>query len=120
MQVIIRAILVVCTVLVSLSVIASEEQARNFDDIVASGELRIGVSIFPPWVMRAKDGQLIGSEIDMAKRLAADMGLKPELALYEWKALITALNAKEIDIIISGMGINPMAMLALGWRQIQH
>ena len=118
MQVIIRAILVVCTVLVSLSVIASEEQARNFDDIVASGELRIGVSIFPPWVMRAKDGQLIGSEIDMAKRLAADMGLKPELALYEWKALITALNAKEIDIIISGMGINPARAMQVNFDAI--
>ena len=117
MQVIIRAILVVCTVLVSLSVIASEEQARNFDDIVASGELRIGVSIFPPWVMRAKDGQLIGSEIDMAKRLAADMGLKPELALYEWKALITALNAKEIDIIISGMGINPARAMQVNFSR---
>jgi len=117
MQVIIRAILVLCTVLVSLNVAASENQARNFEDIVASGELRIGVSIFPPWVMRAKDGQLIGSEIDMAKRLAADMGLKPELALYEWKALTTALKEKEIDIIVSGMGINPSRAMQVNFSR---
>jgi polar amino acid transport system substrate-binding protein len=117
MQVIIRSILVLCTVLASLNVTASENQARNFESIVASGELRIGVSIFPPWVMRAKDGHLVGSEIDMANRLAADMGLKPELALYEWKALITALKNKEIDIIISGMGINPSRAMQVNFSR---
>ena len=117
MQVIIRTVLVLCAVLVSLTVVASEKSARNFEEIVASGELRVGVSIFPPWVMRAKDGQLVGSEIDMAKRLAADMGLKPELALYEWEALIAALNAKEIDIIVSGMGINPSRAMAVNFSR---
>jgi polar amino acid transport system substrate-binding protein len=94
-------------VLLPLLVGASEKPSRNFQAIVDSGELRVGVAIFPPWVMRAKDGQLIGSEIDMAHRLAKDMGLSAQLAEYEFNQLIPALEKGEIDVIVSGMAIKP-------------
>jgi polar amino acid transport system substrate-binding protein len=77
----------------------------------------VGVSIFPPWVMRAKDGQLIGSEIDMARRLAADMGIAPDIGLYEWQQLIPALEKGDIDIIVSGMAIKPERALRVNFSR---
>lgn len=90
---------------------------RNFQQIIKSGELRIGVSIFPPWVMKAKDGRLIGSEIDMGRRLAADMGVTPKFGQYKWQQLIPALTKGKIDIIISGMAIKPDRALKVNFSR---
>lgn len=105
------------TCMIGLSALASAESPRSFDQILNSGSLRIGVSVFPPWVMQAKDGKLVGSEIDMGRRLAADMGLKPEFGEYDWKQLIPALNKGEIDIIVSGMAIKPSRALKVNFSQ---
>lgn len=110
--------LLVLSLLLSSAVAHAEPTAiRSFSKIIDSGELRIGVSIFPPWVLRAKDGQLVGSEIDMARRLAADMGLRAELGLYEWDQLIPALEKGDIDVIVSGMGIKPSRALRVNFSR---
>jgi polar amino acid transport system substrate-binding protein len=109
--------LVILSLSLSLRATAEGKQQRDFQAIIDSGQLRVGVSIFAPWVMRAKDGQLVGSEIDMARRLAADMGLSPEIGLYEWSKLISALEKGEIDIIVSGMAIKPERALRVNFSQ---
>jgi ABC-type amino acid transport substrate-binding protein len=75
-----------------VNIASAENTQRSLQKIIASGELRVGTSLFPLWVMRAKDGRLIGSEIDMANRLAKDIKLKPILSLYEFNKLISALE----------------------------
>jgi polar amino acid transport system substrate-binding protein len=96
---------------------AANSVNRDFQHIISSGELRVGVSLFPPWVMRDKEQQLVGSEIDMAGRLAKDMGLKLALKEYSWKQLIPALEKGEIDIIVSGMGIKPDRALRVNFSR---
>ncbi|MEE8057167.1 MAG: transporter substrate-binding domain-containing protein [Pseudomonadales bacterium] len=118
MQVMFRKIILLSLIMMlSLTTGAAEKSQRYFQEVLDSGQLRIGVSIFSPWVMKAKDGQLIGSEIDMARRLAVDMGLSPEFGLYEWKKLIPALENGEIDIIVSGMGIKPKRALRVNFSR---
>jgi len=36
------------------------------------------MSTFVPWAMQTKNGEWIGFEIDVARRLAKDMGVTPE------------------------------------------
>lgn len=105
MQAVVRVVVLISMMLLTQVVMATEKSPRAFQSIIESGELRVGVAFSPPWVMRAKDGQLIGAEIDMARRLAGDMGVAPRLALYDWDKIIEALERGEIDIIISGMTI---------------
>jgi polar amino acid transport system substrate-binding protein len=78
-----------------------------FDQIIKKGEIRVGISMMAPWVMKDKDGNYVGFEIDVAKQLASDMGVKPVFKEYEWNKLIPALEKKEIDIIASGISITP-------------
>ena len=78
-----------------------------FDQIIKNGEIRVGVSIMAPWVMKDKEGKYTGFEIDVAKQLASDMGVKPVFREYEWNQLIPALEKREIDIIASGISITP-------------
>ncbi|MBN1142681.1 MAG: transporter substrate-binding domain-containing protein, partial [Deltaproteobacteria bacterium] len=50
---------------------------------------------------------LIGFEIDVARRLAKDMGVKVEFIPTKWSGIIPALLTGKFDIIIGGMGILP-------------
>ena len=48
------------------------------ETIKKRGKLMVGMSTFVPWAMRNKQGDLIGFEIDVAKKVAEDMGVDIE------------------------------------------
>ncbi len=75
--------------------------------VMERGVLRVGMDIFEPWAMRSKTGQLIGFEIDVATRLAEDLGVKVEFVPTKWSGIIPALLTGKFDVIIGGMGIVP-------------
>lgn len=75
----------------------------------------MGVSLFTPWVMKKKNGELAGFEIDVAKKLSKDMGVTPEFISYDWEKLIPALIDGKIDIIIAGMSITPKRALKINF-----
>ena len=81
--------------------------ADSLSNILKSEKLRIGVSLYEPWVIKNKQGDLDGYEIQIAKQLASDLGVKAEFVLMEWENLLATLNANKIDIIIAGMAITP-------------
>ena len=92
--------------------VASADSARQslssdsvLEEIKKRGTLRIGLSTFVPWAMRDKKGDLIGFEIDVGKRVAADMGVEVEHIPTAWDGIIPALLAGKFDVIISGMSI---------------
>ena len=49
-------------------------QQSAVEQVIKSGVLKVGMSTFVPWAMKDKTGKLIGFEIDVATRLAEDMG----------------------------------------------
>lgn len=83
------------------------ESTSLLDEIVRRGTLRVGMSTFVPWAMQDKDGELIGFEIDVATRLAEDMGVEVEFVPTQWSGIIPALLTGRFDVIIGGMGIRP-------------
>jgi polar amino acid transport system substrate-binding protein len=85
------------------------------ETIKKRGVLNIGLSTFVPWAMRDKKGQLIGFEIDVAKKLAADMGVKTKFVPTSWDGIIPALIAGKFDIIISGMSITSKRNLTVNF-----
>jgi polar amino acid transport system substrate-binding protein len=79
----------------------------TLEQVLQRGVLRVGMSTFVPWAMKDKSGQLIGFEIDVARRLAKDMGVKVEFVPTKWSGIIAALTTGKFDVIIGGMGILP-------------
>jgi polar amino acid transport system substrate-binding protein len=77
------------------------------EQVLKRGTLRVGMSTFVPWAMRDKTGKLIGFEIDVATRLANDLGVKVEFVPTKWDGIIPALLSGKFDVIIGGMGIRP-------------
>ena len=87
----------------------------KFNQILENGILRVGVSLFTPWTLKDKNGEFVGFEIDVAKKLSKDMGVTPKLISYDWEKLIPALNDGKIDIIIGGMAITPKRALKVNF-----
>ena len=79
------------------------------------GKLRAGVSSFIPWVMRSKDGGLIGFEIDIATKVAKDMDVEIEFVPTAFSGVIAALVAGEFDIIMNGISMVPKRNLTVNF-----
>jgi len=74
------------------------------DRIQKKGELVVGMSgDQPPLNVTARDGRIIGLEVDISSRLASDMGVKLRLATMPFAELLPALSEGKIDLILSGM-----------------
>jgi polar amino acid transport system substrate-binding protein len=70
-------VLVLCSLLTLAQV--AQAQVRPFDDIVASGVLKVAVyENFPPYSFQ-EDGQARGVDVELAQQLAASQDLKLEL-----------------------------------------
>ena len=91
------------------------EQEILVDSIQKRGVMRVGMSTFVPWAMKDKNGELIGFEIDVANRLAEDMGVDIEFIPTKWSGIIPALLTGKFDVIIGGMGIRPDRNLSVNF-----
>lgn len=91
-------------------------QAQSvIEEIKQRGTMRVGISTFVPWAMRDKAGELIGFEVDIAKKIAEDMGVEVEFVPTAWSGIIPSLLAKKFDVIISGMTITPERNLTVNF-----
>jgi len=78
--------------------------ADTLDDILDRGTLRVGMEPgYMPFEMTNKKGEIVGFDVDMAKRMAKAMGVKLELVSTAWDGIIPALITRKFDIIMSGM-----------------
>ena len=57
--------------------------------------------------MRDLNGELIGFELDVGRKLAEDMCVEVEFVPTAWDGIIPALVAGKFDVIISGMSVTP-------------
>ena len=79
------------------------------------GKLRVGMSTFVPWAMRNKKGELIGFEIDVATKVAKDLGIEVEFVPTAWSGIIPALIAGKFDVIIGGMSVTTKRNLTVNF-----
>ncbi len=85
------------------------------ETIKKRGAIKVGMSTFIPSAMRDKNGALVGYEIDVARRLAEDMGVRAEFAPTAWDGIIPALLAGKFDLIIGGLSITPERNLTVNF-----
>ena len=94
--------------ILSLTISVSGVAQKTLQNIVKKGEIRIGMSgNQPPYTMKAKSGELIGFEVDIAEALAESMGVELKLVELPFAELMGALEGGTIDAVMSGMTITP-------------
>jgi len=102
---------------VLLLLVFTPANADVLDDILERKTMRVGVAEFVPWTMRAESGDLIGNEIDVARKIAEDMGVEAAFRVYDWDDMIPALERGDIDIIAGGMAITPARALRVNFTR---
>jgi polar amino acid transport system substrate-binding protein len=87
---------------------ANASASPVIDRILQRGELVVGTAgNMPPLNMTTKEGELIGYEVDLAKAMAAAMGVRAKLEVIPFAELLPALQSGKIDLILSNMTITP-------------
>lgn len=82
------------------------EAAANPLGLLTPGVLVLGTEpSYPPFEMTARDGSVIGYDIDIIEGFAAEQGLELEIVESKFHALIPSLQTGKIDMIMSGMTI---------------
>ncbi len=97
----------IATLALAALAFCGEAAARDLQDVLNTGKLRIGVTLYAPWATRGADGKLVGFEVDVAHQLAADMGVEAQIFPYDLDRLVPALESGEIDLIAAGLTITP-------------
>jgi cyclohexadienyl dehydratase len=92
-----------------LSALASlrRPQAPTLEQIRAAGVLRVGTTGDYAPFSDVSGGELSGVDIELAKRLAATLGVTPLFIRTSWPTLTDDLRASRFDIAMSGVSITP-------------
>ncbi len=86
---------------------AAAETADAADSDVAyiqeKGTLIVGITDFAPMDYKDENGDWIGFDADMAKKVAEDLGVEVQFVEIDWDNKILELNNKSIDVVWNGM-----------------
>ena len=86
---------------------AFSQQDNLLETIKKRGTMQVGFSSFLPWAMRDKQGNWIGFEIDVARKVAKDYGVELESVPTAFDGIVPALIAGKFDVIIGGLIATP-------------
>lgn len=97
----------VLAVLLSAGIAAGAQAADLLDTVKSRGTLKIAVEgTYPPFNFKdQKTNELTGFDVDVAKLLAAKLGVKPEFVTTEWSGILAGLSAGKYDVIVNQVGI---------------
>ena len=108
---------IICRLFLLALFISPQAFADAVSEIIERGTLRIGVAEFVPWAMPAKRGGHIGYDVDIGVKIARDMDVRAEFRVYEWKDIIPALEAGEVDMVAAGIVVTPQRALRVTFTQ---
>ena len=90
--------------------------ADTLAEIQKRGVLRVGMEPgYMPFELTSKKGEIIGFDVDMAKRMAKAMDVKLELVSTAWDGIIPALLTDKFDVIMSGMTLTQQRNLTVNF-----
>lgn len=84
------------------------QAAADLAEILAEGKIEIAIpESFPPFGSLGPEGDYVGYDVDVAKLIAADLGVELELVPVNSSQRIPFLETDRVDLVISSMGANP-------------
>ncbi len=115
-----KPLLALSITVLSLSSLSADDinlwKKSTLNKILQKGELRVCLEPgYMPFEMKDKKGRIIGYDVDMAKRMSKEMGVKLKLLPTAWDGIIAALITGKCDIIMSGMTITQQRNLKINF-----
>jgi polar amino acid transport system substrate-binding protein len=83
-------------------------RADKLQDALNNNRLRVGVLLdAAPWGFKDGKGESAGLDIDLAKQMADDLGVKLELVQVTGASRIPSLLSGRIDVLVAALGATP-------------
>ncbi|MFI5403229.1 MAG: transporter substrate-binding domain-containing protein [Planctomycetota bacterium] len=93
--------------LLCLALLVGCSDRPTLETVLERGILIVGTEPeFPPFESKNEKGEIVGFDMDMARELAKDLGVKLQIEGMPFETLPTALRGGQIDLIVSGMTKN--------------
>ncbi len=92
---------------------STEEQSADINTesdlayIQQKGTLIVGITDFAPMDYKDDNGEWIGFDADLAKKVAENLGVEVEFVEIDWDNKILELQNKSIDVVWNGMTLTP-------------
>ncbi|GHF52201.1 cystine transport system substrate-binding protein [Deinococcus metalli] len=103
-------------ILLSTAALAASASAATAPTTLTKGVLKIGMEgTYAPFTYKDDKGQLTGFDVDIAKAVAAKLGLKAEFVLTEWSGILAGLQANKYDVIVNQVGITAERQKTIGF-----
>lgn len=104
MKKIILSLTIILTII--LSACGGKEEVDSLQKVLDQGYIILGLDdTFAPMGFRDVDGEVVGFDIDLAKAVAADLGVELRIQPIEWDSKLLELNSGNIDMIWNGLTI---------------
>jgi polar amino acid transport system substrate-binding protein len=92
----------------ALMLVATSALAGRIEDIKARGYVRIGVSLGgEPVGFRNAGNEPVGYDVDVARQLAAKLGVPVRFSDVSSDARISMLMSKQLDLVVANVSITP-------------
>ncbi|CCO09780.2 bacterial extracellular solute-binding s, 3 family protein [Carnobacterium maltaromaticum LMA28] len=105
------ALVIFCSIVIPVTQVSAETTDTKLKAVQDKGFLVVGLSAdYPPYEFhQTVDGEdtIVGFDIDIANKIAEDMGVKLAITEMNFDSLLGALQTGKIDMIISGIAPTP-------------
>lgn len=81
------------------------------------GVVRVGIVPGEPMVRVSGKGELSGFSVDLARRLASDLGVELEFVQTSWPQVVPDLLGRQFDLVISGLWVTMPRALVVNFTQ---
>lgn len=113
-----KRLVMTCVALAAFLLGTTSLFAGALEEIQKRGKLRVGMEPgYMPFELTNKKGEIIGFDVDMAKRMAKAMEVELELVSTAWDGIIPALLTDKFDIIMSGMTLTQQRNMSINFAQ---
>ncbi|GHU46919.1 amino acid ABC transporter substrate-binding protein [Spirochaetia bacterium] len=85
-----------------------EAAGSALERIQKAGVIKIGIEgTYPPYTYHDERNDLVGYDVEIAREIAAKLGVVPSFVESAWDSLIAGVDAGRWDVVINQVGINP-------------
>lgn len=107
-----RLFSVLLAVLMLAGMLTMAVSAQGEQDLLAviqqRGTIIIGLEgDWAPWSFLGDDDQLTGFDVEVARAIAAKLGVEAEIIPGEWDGLFAGMDAGRYDIVVNGVEVTP-------------
>ncbi len=102
-----KRIAALCLALFVLAAAGCSAKKTDMEAVLESGKLRVLMSPeFPPYEYKDADGNIVGADVEIAKRIAAMFGVELEIVECNYAELQEALLDGQGDMILSAFSVS--------------